>query len=253
MRQMQLDAFSSDAQAIVREPQQSCGYRFVFCRFSSDAKVRPRRRLQRPRLRSTKRTTRKSKKSWTWLPKINGRRPRPRRLYCISGSEKSHGGTGQYVGDPGRPKAPGAGLNKIRDIDTENSVFAPTIRSLLTEKKDRGLPASKDVRDTVHRIENTPYIPETYGKTDYQKGPLFDFESTKGQMSKVLEKEVNIHLDNIPLETVLVNLSQSAGVNIVADKSLPALKQELSINLDKVNSASSSVMLPQLRTAISGR
>ena len=86
----------------------------------------------------------------------------------------------------------------------------------------------------MHRIENTPYIPETYGKTDYQKGPLFDFESTKGKMFKVLEKEVSIHLDNIPLETVLVNLSQSAGVNIVADKSLPALKQNLSINLDKV-------------------
>jgi len=124
--------------------------------------------------------------------------------------------------------------NKIRDIDAKNSVFSPTLGSLFTEKKDRGLPASKDVRDAVHRIENTPYIPETYGKTDYQKGPLFDFESTKGRMSKVLEKEVNIHLDNVPLETVLVNLSQSAGVNIVADKAIPALKQTLSINLDKV-------------------
>jgi type IV pilus assembly protein PilQ len=124
--------------------------------------------------------------------------------------------------------------NKIRDIDSKNSVFDPTVGSLLREKKDRGLPASKDVRDTVHRIENTPYIPETYGKTDFQKGPLFDFESTKGKMFKVLEKEVSIHLDNVPLETVLVNLSQSAGVNIVADKSLPALKQNLSINLDKV-------------------
>src|SRR5205814_3653454 len=34
--------------------------------------------------------------------------------------------------------------------------------------------------------------------------------------------------------TVLINLSQTAGVNIVADKSIPALKQVLSINLDKV-------------------
>src|ERR1051326_9030292 len=124
--------------------------------------------------------------------------------------------------------------DKIRDIDSKNSVFAPTIPSLVLEKKDRGLPATKDVRDTVHRIENSPYIPDTYGKYSYEKGPMFDFESTKGRMFKVLEKEISVHLDNVPLETVIVNLSQSSGVNIVADKSLPALKQNLTINLEKV-------------------
>jgi type IV pilus assembly protein PilQ len=127
--------------------------------------------------------------------------------------------------------------NRIRDIDSKNSVFAPTAESLLLEKKDRGLPASKDIRDTVHRIENSPYIPETYGKITYEKGPMFDFESTKGRMFKVLEKEVSVHLDNVPLETVIVNLSQSSGVNIVADKSLAALKQNLTINLEKVKLA----------------
>src|SRR5512137_1259724 len=124
--------------------------------------------------------------------------------------------------------------NEIREIDAKNSVFNPTIKSLLTENKDRGLPARKDIRDAVDRIENTPWIPDTYGKTAYEKGPLFDFESTKGRMVKVLDKEVTIHLDNVPLETMLINLSQTAGVNIVADKSLPALKQVLSVNLDKV-------------------
>jgi len=124
--------------------------------------------------------------------------------------------------------------DKIRDIDTKNSVFNPTAEGLLTEKKDRGLAARKDVRDAVDRIENTPYVPETYGKTVHEKGPLFDFESSKGSMAKVLEKEVTIHLDNVPLETVLLNLSQTAGVNIVADKSLAPLKQTLSVNLEKV-------------------
>ncbi len=124
--------------------------------------------------------------------------------------------------------------DKIRDIDAKNSVFNPTIPDLLTEKKDRGLPARKDVRDAVDRIENTPYIPDTYGKTIREKGPLFDLESTKGHMAKVLEKEVSIHVDNVPLEAILVNLSQTSGINIVADKSLPALKQVLSANLDKV-------------------
>lgn len=123
---------------------------------------------------------------------------------------------------------------QIRDIDARNSVFAPTIKDLLMEKKDRGLPARKDVRDAVNRIESAPYIPDTYGQLIREKGPLFDIESTRGRMFKVLEKVVTIHLDNVPLETILVNLSQTAGVNIVADKSLAALKQMLSVHIEKV-------------------
>lgn len=124
--------------------------------------------------------------------------------------------------------------NDIREIDAKNSVFSPTIPSLLKENRDRGLSAKKDVRDAVDRIESAPWIPETYGKTVREKGPLFEFESEKGRMVKVLEKEVTMHLDNVPLETMLMNLSQTAGVNIVADKALPALKHTLTVNLDKV-------------------
>jgi type IV pilus assembly protein PilQ len=124
--------------------------------------------------------------------------------------------------------------DSIRNIDAKNSVFDPTIESLVKEKKDRGLPATKDVRDTVHRIENSPYIPDSYGKTVREQGPLFDFESTKGKMAKAIEKDITIHLDNVPLETMILKLSQDSGVNIVADKSLPALKQVLSANMDHV-------------------
>jgi len=124
--------------------------------------------------------------------------------------------------------------DKIREIDAKNSVFNPTFKSLVTEQKDRGLPPRKDVRDAVDRIENTPYFPDNYGKTIHEQGPLFDFESVKGRMFKALEKEVTVQLDNVPLETILVRLSQDAGINIVADKSLPALKQVLSVHLDKV-------------------
>jgi type IV pilus assembly protein PilQ len=123
---------------------------------------------------------------------------------------------------------------KIRDVDAKNSVFNPSLKDIAVEKKDRGLPARKDVRDVISRTESMPYVPDSYGKVLHEAGPLFDFESAKGRMSKVLEKEVSIHLDNVPLESVLVNISQTAGVNIVADKSLPALKQVLSVNLDKV-------------------
>jgi type II secretory pathway component GspD/PulD (secretin) len=53
-------------------------------------------------------------------------------------------------------------------------------------------------------------------------------------MRNMLEKEVTIQLDNVPLETVLAYLSTNAGVNIVAENSLPALKQRLTVHLEKV-------------------
>jgi type IV pilus assembly protein PilQ len=53
-------------------------------------------------------------------------------------------------------------------------------------------------------------------------------------MVKVLEKEVTMHLDNVPLETMIINLGQTAGVNIVADKSIAALTNRLSVNFNKV-------------------
>lgn len=124
--------------------------------------------------------------------------------------------------------------DEIRKIDAKNSVFNPSVPGLFMEQKDRGLPARKDVRDNIDRIEGAPYIPEKYGRTIHATGPLFDIDAAKGPMAKTLEKEVAIHLDNVPLETVIVNLSQSTGVNIVADKSLPALKQALNVNLEKV-------------------
>jgi hypothetical protein len=139
-----------------------------------------------------------------------------------------------WVVQTGQQRREQALENEIRTIDAKNSTFDPTIKSLLTENKDRGLSARKDIRDAVDRIEKAPWIPDSYGKSVHEKGPMFDFESEKGRTVKVLEKEVTVHLDNVPLETMLVNLSQTAGVNIVADKSLPALTNRLSVNLDKV-------------------
>ncbi len=124
--------------------------------------------------------------------------------------------------------------DSIRAINAKNSALNPTVKSLLTEQKDRGLPATKDVRDTLDNIENARIIPESYGRTRVEKGPLFDMEAARGPMAKVLEKEVSIHLDNVTLENLIVNLSQTSGVNIVADKSLEVLKKTLSVNLEKV-------------------
>jgi type IV pilus assembly protein PilQ len=125
--------------------------------------------------------------------------------------------------------------DEIRNIDAKNdATYNPSAMDVLTEKEGRGLPARKDVRDAVDLIENAPWIPKNFGKTIHEQGPLFDFEAAKGPMGKVLEKEVSVHLDNVPFETVILNLSQSSGVNIIADKTLPALTNRLTINLDKV-------------------
>jgi len=139
-----------------------------------------------------------------------------------------------WVVQTGQQRREQALENEIREIDSKNSAFSPTIKSLVTESKDRGLPARKDIRDTVDQIEKAPWIPDSYGKVIHEKEPLFDFESTKGRMFKTLDKEMTVHLDNVPLETLMLTLSTNAGVNIVADKSLAALTNKLSVNLDKV-------------------
>jgi type II secretory pathway component GspD/PulD (secretin) len=139
-----------------------------------------------------------------------------------------------WVTQTGQERRQQALENQIREIDAKNSSFNPTVRSLLTENKDRGLPARKDIRDAVDRIEKAPWIPDTYGQTVHEQEPLFNLESEQGRMAKVLDKAVSIHLDNVPLGTMLIDLSQSAGVNIVADQSLAALKQVLTVNFEKV-------------------
>ena len=124
--------------------------------------------------------------------------------------------------------------DKIREVDAKNSAFNPTLSGLLKENKDRGLPPRKDVRDMIQQVQSVPYIPENYGKTNLVRGLLFDIDSSQGRMAKVLEKEVSVHLDNAPLETIIFNIGQAEGINFVADKSLPAFKQTLSVNMNKV-------------------
>ena len=124
--------------------------------------------------------------------------------------------------------------DRIREIDANASAFNPTVPGLLRENKDRGLPPRKDVRDAIQQIQSTPYIPESFGRTNHLKGLLFELEMAQGRMAKVLEKEVSVHLDNATLESIIFNVGQSEGVNFVADKALPAFKQTLSVNMGKV-------------------
>src|SRR5664279_5625572 len=77
-----------------------------------------------------------------------------------------------WVVQTGQQRREQALENEIREIDAKNSAFDPTIKSLLTENKDRGLSARKDIRDTVDHIEKSPWIPDSYGKIVHEKGPV---------------------------------------------------------------------------------
>ena len=124
--------------------------------------------------------------------------------------------------------------DQIRSIEASDSVFNPTLKDIVTEKKDRGLPPRKDVRDAIQQIEATPYIPENFGRTNYLRGLMFDFESRQGRMAKILEREVSINLDNATLEQIIFKVGQTEGINFVADKALPAFQAKLSVNMNRV-------------------
>jgi len=122
----------------------------------------------------------------------------------------------------------------IREIDANNSVFNPTVPELLMEDKNRGLPPRKDVRNVLDMIESVPYVPPSYGRTNLLRGPLFDFTSEQGRMQRILDQEISVRLDNAPLETIIFEVGSDHGINFVADKSLEAFKQNLSVNLERV-------------------
>lgn len=124
--------------------------------------------------------------------------------------------------------------DRIREIESRESVFNPTVKDLAVENKDRGLPPRKDLRDAVQDIQSTPYIPETYGTVQRRIGNLQNWTRKEGRMAAVLDRKISIHLDNVPLETIIFDIGQAEGINFVADKSLPAFQTKLSMNLDSV-------------------
>ncbi len=126
--------------------------------------------------------------------------------------------------------------DRIRAIDAKNSAFNPTIKRLLTENKDRGLPPRKDVRRAVEQIEATPYIPDSYGKTNYVKSSAvqLDEQGNKSHMEQLLNKRVTIHLDDATLEDIIFNIGKSEGINFVADKGLKVFQQKISAHLENV-------------------
>ena len=126
--------------------------------------------------------------------------------------------------------------DRIRQIDSKNSVFSPSVKSLITDQTDRGLPPRKDLRDAVQEIEATPYVPESYNKTKtiIRQSEMFDFTSQQGRMARELDKQISVKMDNMDLETIIFQIGDKENINFVADRSLEAFKQKLSINFDTV-------------------
>jgi type IV pilus assembly protein PilQ len=127
--------------------------------------------------------------------------------------------------------------DEIRDVTSKESRFNPTIKSLLTDKKNKGLPPRSDLREAIEQIKSTPYIPENFGKTIEAKGTLNDLDSRPSRMDAILEKEISVRLDNVTLEAIIFNIGQAEGINFVADKSLAAFQQKLSLNFKNVKLA----------------
>jgi type IV pilus assembly protein PilQ len=123
---------------------------------------------------------------------------------------------------------------RIREIDSKNSPFNPSVVDLITEQKDRGLTPRKDLRDAVQQIESVPYVPDSYGKKIEHKGFLTSPSVTEGPMADLLNRRINVHLDDVTLEQIIFELGTREKINFVADKGLPAFQKKLSVNFEQV-------------------
>jgi type IV pilus assembly protein PilQ len=124
--------------------------------------------------------------------------------------------------------------DKIREIDSRNSPFNPGVIDLITEQKDRGLTPRKDLRDAVQQIEAVPYVPESYGKKIEHRGFLTSPLVTEGPMAELLNRRIDVRLDDVTLEQIIFELGNREKINFVADKTLPAFQKKLSVNFEQV-------------------
>ena len=124
--------------------------------------------------------------------------------------------------------------DRIRQVDSKNSPFNPSIKDLLTEQKDRGLTPRKDLRDAVQQIEAVPYVPESYGKKIEHPGFLTSPSVTEGPMAALLNRRISVKLDDVTLEQIIFTIGDQEKINFVADKTLPAFQKKLSVNFEQV-------------------
>ena len=105
----------------------------------------------------------------------------------------------------------------------ESTTLKRWIKSNKLAQEGRALMESGDLDQANKKFsEVLTENPQSLGFVKTARG-----QAMANRVAPILDKVVSIHLDNIPLGTLLLNLSQSTGVNIVADKSLAALTNVL--------------------------
>lgn len=158
-------------------------------------------------------------------------------LYALDPKDVSVQRVYNWVKTEGPKRREKALEDKIRNVASKESRFNPTLESILLDQKSKGLPPRGDLREAIEQIKATPYIPESFGKTVAWKGNMEDFNNSKGRMPALLEKEIEVHLENVTLENIIFNVGQTEGINFIADKSIPAFQQKLSVNMKNVKLA----------------
>jgi type IV pilus assembly protein PilQ len=156
-------------------------------------------------------------------------------LYALDPKDVSVQRVYSWVKTEGPKRREKALEDKIRNVSSsQDTRFNPTLESILLDQKSKGLPPRGDLRDAIEQIKATPYIPESFGKTIPWKGNMEDFHNNKGKMSNLLNKEIEVHLENVTLENIIFNVGQTEGINFIADKSIPAFQQKLSVSMKNV-------------------
>jgi hypothetical protein len=98
------------------------------------------------------------------------------------------------------------------------------------QKVEGWVTAVRHQHKAIDQFKASPNIPETLGNSRQNKGNLEGFRSNRDKMAELLDKEIDIHVDHMPLEQVVFKLGQEEGITFMADQSLPAFKEKLSIN-----------------------
>ncbi len=124
--------------------------------------------------------------------------------------------------------------DEIRDIEAHDSRFSPTVRSVLFDRRSRGLPLPTDLRNAISELEREPLVPPSFNRVIERQGPLYDFDRAPRMMDQVLEREVSIQLDDVSLEEIIFTLGRTENINFVADRSLPAFAETVSVQMEDV-------------------
>ncbi len=123
---------------------------------------------------------------------------------------------------------------ELHDIEAQDSRFSPTLRSVLFDRRSRGLSLPTDLRNTLDELDRQPLVPDSFNRVIERQGPLYDFDRAPRRMDQILEREVSIQLDDASLEEIIFTLGRSENINFVADRNLPAFEQTISVQMEDV-------------------